>query len=262
MRFPKREWPIRRPLPLVFFCAAVATAIAGCRAGNSPERAAAFETTDHVTIQTTVYSPGSSSGPGLILLHQAGSSRESWAPFARVARAEGYFSIAIDLRGHGQSTALPGHTNPGAFTKDDWLAVLQDIPRAKQKLIDAGANPDKIAIMGASIGANLALRYAATDPQIQAVVLLSPGEEYNGIGITQTVQTYSDRPILLMATQNDGYAARSAKKLDDLAPEYTELRLYPGAAHGTDLLTGVPVAAEQVLMWLDHILGHTPPELH
>lgn len=257
MHFPKREWPIRRPLPLVFFCVAT---IFGCRAGYTPERTVAFETSDHVSIQATVYSPTAKSGPGLILLHQAGSSRESWAPFARVARTDGYFAIAIDMRAHGQSTALPGHSNPSTFTADDWLVVLKDIPRAKQELIEAGADPGQIAIMGASIGANLALRYAATDPQIQAVVLISPGEEYNGIGITQTAQTYNSRPILLMATQSDGYAARSAKKLDDLAPEYTELRLYPGAAHGTDLLTAVPVAAEQVLMWLDHILGHTPPE--
>jgi dienelactone hydrolase len=259
MRFPKREWPIRRLLPLVFCYAVAAAAVAGCRVGQSPERVLSFDSADGVTIHATVYTPSAKAGPGLILLHQAGSTRESWAAFARMARADGYFSIAIDLRGHGQSTTTPGHTNPSAFTQNEWLAVLKDIPQAKQKLIEAGADPDKLAIMGASIGANLALRYAASDPQVQAAVLLSPGEEYNGVSIVHTVQTYSARPILLMATQSDGFSARSAKKLDDLAPEYTELRLYPGAAHGADLLTAVPVAPEQVIMWLDHILGHTPP---
>lgn len=259
MLFPKREWPIRRPLPLVFLILIASAAIASCRAGQSPERSLSFKNPQHGIIHATVYAPSVTPAPGLILLHQAGSTRDSWAPFARMARANGYFAIAIDLRGHGESS---GAANPSAFTTDDWLAILNDIPAAKEQLIKAGADPNKIAIVGASIGANLAMRYAATDPQIQAIVLLSPGEEVNGIGIVQTIQTYTSRPILLMASQIDGYSARSAKKLDDLAAEYTELRLYPGAAHGTDLLDAVPVAAEQVLMWLDHILGHTSPDVH
>lgn len=256
MLFPKREWPIRRPLPLVFSVAILAVALTQCRAGQPPERAIAFKNSRGELIHATIYSPPTTPAPGLILLHQAGSSRAAWTPFARMARAEGYGVIAIDLRGHGESA---DGKNPSAFTTDDWLAVLQDIPAAKIELINAGADPKKIAIAGASMGANLAMRYAATDPDIQAIVLISPGEEVNGIGIVQTVQTYTQRPILLMAAQTDGYSSRSAKKLDDLAAEYTELRLYPGAAHGTDLLDTVPVAAEQVLMWLDHILGHTPP---
>ncbi len=259
MLFPKREWPIRRPLPLVFFVLIASTTFTACRAGRSPEHNIAFENSQRGLVHATVYTPSATPAPGLILLHQAGASRESWAPFARMARANGYCAIAIDLRGHGASA---GAANPSAFTADDWLAILGDIPAAKEQLIKAGADPNKIAIAGASIGANLAMRYAATDPQIQAIVLLSPGEEINGVSIVQTIQTYTSRPILLMAAQTDGYSARSAKKLDDLAAEYSELRLYPGAAHGTDLLDAVPVAAEQVLMWLDHILGHTPPDTH
>lgn len=231
----------------------------GCRAARSPERTITFTGASGANVHATIYSPPAKSGPGLILLHQAGSSRESWTAFAQMARADGYFSIAIDLRGHGAS-ASNGDANPSTFTADDWLAILGDIPAAKAELVKAGADPKQIALVGASMGANLAMRYAPTDPQIQAIVLLSPGEEYNGVAIVNTVQSYQSRPILLMAAQRDGYAARSAKKLDDLAQEYTELRLYPGAAHGTDLLAEVPVAGEQVLMWLDHILGHTPPD--
>lgn len=259
MRLTKRAWPIRRPRPLVFFLAATSLLGAGCRVGGSPERAIRFEGANNSSVHATIFSPAAKSGPGLILLHQAGSSRESWTSFAQLARADGYFSIAIDLRGHGAS-ASSGDANPSAFTTDDWLAILDDIPAAKAELVKAGADPNRIAIVGASMGANLAMRYAPTDPQIQAIALLSPGEEYNGVGIVNTVLAYQSRPILLMATQRDGYSARSAKKLDDLAQEYTELRLYPGAGHGTDLLAEVPVAAEQVLMWLDHILGHTPPD--
>lgn len=259
MRLTKRAWPICRPPPLGFLFAIAVLIVAGCRAGRSPERAITFDGANGTIVHATIYSPAAKTGPGLILLHQAGSSRESWTSFAQLARADGYFAIAIDLRGHGASASDSG-ANPSTFTPDDWLAILGDIPGAKAELLKAGADPNQIAIMGASIGANLAMRYAPIDPQIQAIVMLSPGEEYNGVGVGNTVQTYQSRPILLMATQRDGYAARSAKKLDDLAQEYTELRLYPGGGHGTDLLTEVPVAAEQVLMWLDHILGNTPPD--
>ncbi len=209
-------------------------------------------------MRATLYAPATTPAPGVILLHMAGSTREAWAPFQLLARADGYVSIAIDLRGHGETATREGVGNPGGFSADDWLGVLDDVAAAKQSLIEAGADPKRIAIAGASIGANLALRYAAMDPEIQAVVMLSPGEDYRGVGTIKTMETFTSRPVLMMSARGDAYSAASVQKLDALAKDFCELRLYPGVAHGTDLLSAEPVAPDQILMWLDQILGHIP----
>lgn len=76
----------------------------------------------------------------------------------------GYAVLAIDLRGHGQTG--------GSI---DWPQVDDDLPRVWAYLTGRDdVDPARTAIIGASIGANLALRTAANLPQVRGVVLLSP----------------------------------------------------------------------------------------
>lgn len=236
--------------------------MAGCRPADSPTRAIKFLSGDKRSIPATIYTPREKHPPGLILLHAAGETREAWAAFADLARTRGYLSIAIDLRGHGESKAAgPATANPSTFTGADWLAILPDIAGAKQQLLQAGADPDRLAIVGASIGANLALVYAETDPAIQALVLLSPGEKYRGIAAGPAMEKFRGRPVLIMAALGDDYAASSAKALDAIAAskQLCELRLFSGAAHGTNLLAAQPISADQILFWLDQMLGQAKP---
>jgi len=259
MYFPKRERPVYGLLPL-FLLIALSPALVSCRVEPATGREVFFESTDGYTVRTTLFSPASKPAPGIILLHMMGSTRAAWAPFQELARRDGYISIAFDLRGHGETTSSrASETQASGFSADQWLAVLDDIAGAKRVLIDAGADPKRIAVAGASIGANLALRYAAVDPDVHAIILLSPGEDYRGVTTIKTMETFTRRPVLMMAARDDAYAAASVQKLDAVAKDFCELRLYPGASHGTDLLGTDPVAAEQVLMWLDQIFNHIPP---
>lgn len=251
----RRERPVFGPLPLVF-CAFI---LAGCRAEMVSGKDITLSSSGGYTIAATVVTPAAPNPPGIILLHMMGSNRTAWKPFQLQARADGYASIAIDLRGHGDTKSDTGEReNVNTFTAADWLAVLDDVSAAKRALVESGADPDKVAVMGASIGANLALRYASSDPTIHAVVLMSPGEDYRGVTTPPVMDAYTRRPVLMMAARGDAYSASSAQKLDSLAKEFCELRLYPGTAHGTDLLAAEPVAADQVLMWLDQVLNHRP----
>jgi pimeloyl-ACP methyl ester carboxylesterase len=251
-----RERPVFGPLPRIFLLAGV-VALGACRAERDSGKDISFPSSGGYTVAATLIMPADLKPPGIILLHMVGSDRGAWRGFQSQARADGYASIAIDLRGHGQTkTTAAGGSAARIFSANDWLDVLDDIAGAKRALVEAGADPAKIALMGASIGANLAFRYTATDPEVHAVVMLSPGEDYSGVTTTKTMETFTSRPVLLMAARGDSYAAASAQKLDALAKQFCELRLYPGAAHGTDLLGAEPLAAEQVLMWLDQVLNH------
>ena len=55
---------------------------------------------------------------GVVILHGAGSAKESHFDFARGCRADGIAALAYDARGHGRSR---GDFGPGAF--DDVLAM-------------------------------------------------------------------------------------------------------------------------------------------
>ncbi len=118
----------------------------------------------------------------------------------------------------------------------------------------AGADADDLGLVGASIGANLALSYAQGDPQIQAIVLLSPGEAYKGLKILPVMKDYRRRPVLILAAEGDSHSAATARKLKRAARDYCEVRIYPGTAHGTDLLAAARNAPGQIFLWLEPIL--------
>jgi dienelactone hydrolase len=220
-----------------------------------------FTTTDGYTIAGTLYTTGQPKPPGLILIPMLGTTRDRWQSFAHAAQAEGYMSLAIDMRGHGGSTMRNGQkTSHHAFTTQDWLGVTNDIAAARLALLEAGADPDNIAAIGASIGANLALRYATIEPTIQAVVMLSPGLDYHGVTVEDAIVNVNRRPVLLMDATEDSYSADTSKTLKPLAQGHCELHEYPGAAHGTDLLDTNENAPGQILLWLSAIIGPKGPK--
>ena len=99
---------------------------------------------------------------GVVVLHGAGSAKESHFDFARGCRDEGMAALAFDSRGHGRSE---GDFGPGAV--DDVLAMA-DLLRA---------HVPRVALRGSSMGGFLALHAAARDPSICAVVAICPAPE-------------------------------------------------------------------------------------
>lgn len=215
-----------------------------------------FESKDGGILRASLYRPASPQPPGLILVPTRNSSREAWSMFAQTAQEAGYLCLAVDLRGQGES--LPPRGQPSSqrdFSTEDWKRALYDIAAAREAILACGAHPDNLAIVGAGLGANLALQYAVADPAMQAVVMVSPGLDYQGIQTDKAIIALANRPVLLMASKGDSYAAGSCARLKALAPSFSELREYEGAAHGVDLLSGNSLAAEQILLWLKAIIG-------
>lgn len=214
-----------------------------------------LQSRDGVELHATLFPCAASTPPGLILVHGAGQDRRAWEPFARRAQQEGYLCLAFDLRGHGESLRKGADTlSYRRFTTEDWRAVGEDIRAAQQAIVEAGADPDNLALVGASIGANLALQYAVDHPGIQALVLLSPGLDYRGIKTESAIAAYGMRPALLMTSEGDSYSAATCATLKARAAGFCEVRTYPGSAHGTDILAASPNALEQVFTWLKPIL--------
>lgn len=248
--------------PSLWGAAALAALALGAGCGARPElaepAALAGRADDGLAVHARLYAPlpGDHPPPGLLLVHRLGADHTSWDFFAERARRAGHLVVALDLRGHGKSTERGGaRVSYRDFTDADWAEAIVDLGTAKNTLLAAGADPLNLAVIGEGLGGTLALAYAARDPQMQAVVMVSPALRERGFDNEATLRSLDALPVLLLAAQGDALAAQSAAQLKAVAPGYAELRSYPDAAHGTDLLATAPEAPGQVLLWLKVIIG-------
>jgi alpha-beta hydrolase superfamily lysophospholipase len=97
-----------------------------------------------------------------VILHGAGSAKESHFDFARMCRDAGLAALAYDARGHGRSNGAFG---PSAI--DDVLAMCE--------LLRSYA--PGVALRGSSLGGFCAIQAAARDPSLCAVVAICPVPE-------------------------------------------------------------------------------------
>lgn len=187
-----------------------------------------------------------------LLLHMMPATKESWSAFAFRLSALGVASLAIDLRGHGASTQGPeGRLDYRHFDDAGHQAKRLDVEAALSWLREKHPGLPLIAV-GASIGANLALRAMAEHADVTAVLALSPGLEYHGVAAQDAVRRLRPgQKAMLAASREDAYAASSAEML---AAEPTEARvetlLVDGAGHGTAMLERDPSLADRVSSWI------------
>ena len=119
-------------------------------------------TSDGVQLSARLYTPESLNSDTLviILVHEPYRDRSSWAGFRIAALENGYAVITLDLRGHGQSGGDQVFDEAMDHDIDavlNWISASPDL------------NVDRVAIAGASVGANLALRAGARHPQIKTL---------------------------------------------------------------------------------------------
>ena len=180
---------------------------------------------------------------GVILVHMLDRSAEDWSFFAeKMARAE-VAVIAPDLRGHGRN-AKDGQE----FEEADYKAMVLDVEAAARWLKKQGVTT--MSCVGASIGANLCLQAAAKDADIQNVVMLSPGVNYKGVTSADVLGEYGARGLLLVASVEDKYSARSAGLLEERAKGQVRFELLENAGHGTKMLNREASLEGLVMSWV------------
>ncbi|MBI3244329.1 MAG: alpha/beta fold hydrolase [Chloroflexi bacterium] len=198
-----------------------------------------FAAPDGVQLAVAYYPPIVRPAPAVLLLHMLGRSKADWDSFARSLQKQGYAVMAMDLRGHGASAG------PVDWTKadDDTLAAWQTLTARPE--VDA----NRTAIVGASIGSNLALIAGATESRIKAVVALSPGEDYMGLKPGDTIANFGERPLLLVASADDAYSFDSIQKLAPRALA-AEKKEFTNAGHGTAMFAD-PTLEPSLIEWLN-----------
>lgn len=215
-----------------------------------------YLTEDGVEIIGSTWIPDQGQSPCVILLHMLGKTRADWNNVAQDLANRGYAVVSIDLRGHGESTKQGDSIiDVLNFNEDDFQKMVLDVEVVLKELRkNPRIDSTRIAIMGASIGANVALQTAAADPQISVVVLLSPGKSYRGIRTDTALLDYGKRSILIAASEEDEYAANSSRYLKELAQGYSKLLMYKMIGHGTEMFKAPTDLEEEIINWFDSYL--------
>jgi uncharacterized protein len=116
----------------------------------------------HDGLAYALFLPAGEPVAGVVVLHGAGSAKESHFDFARGCREDGIAAIAYDARGHGESG---GSFGPGAI--DDALAMVELMR----------AHAPRVALRGSSMGGFCAIHAGALGDGVCAVVAICPAPE-------------------------------------------------------------------------------------
>lgn len=136
---------------------------------ESPRREIILFAADSTRLAATFVLPEGGLLPAVLLIHQGGSDRHEWDFLLDSLVQRQFAALSLDLRGHGESDPLPDiiplFNDPRQAPLDVEAALhfLKSQPR-----IDS----TRIAIVGASIGGNLAC-VASSRGQIASGVVLS-----------------------------------------------------------------------------------------
>lgn len=193
------------------------------------------------------YYQGESSG--VLLLHMMPRDRKSWMSFAEKLKLAGFSSLAIDLRGHGESAGGP--TGYKTFSDAEHQASRFDVEAAAEFLKSMGAQ--KIYLVGASIGANLSLEYLSLHPEAVSAILLSPGLDYKGLKTEPFMGKLSaDQGIFLVAGDDDVYSRDTVQQLAGKISldERHKLQIFERGGHGTTIFENRPEFMEELVRWL------------
>ncbi len=124
-----------------------------------------------------------------IILHGLGESKTRF-PYlgaGQVLSKKGYDVVLIDLRTHGHSGGK--YITYGVKEKYDVKVVMDT-------LIQQGVVSDKIYVFGMTLGASVAIQYAAIDPRCKGVVAMTPYKDMESIARRLVPLTMSQQDFI------------------------------------------------------------------
>ncbi len=205
-----------------------------------------IKTNDGVIIVGDFENPSGASH-AVILLHMMPANRHSFKEFCGSLNKIGIATVAIDLRGHGQSINAIHDTNKNItldykkFSDKEHQASRLDVDGVMNFLKGKGFEEKSISFVGASIGANLSLDALIRYKDTQRALLLSPGLDYRGIKTLGLINQLSEQQkAWLISGEQDTYSMESVHTLHQKNPTQTKLSTFPTDAHGTNLFALYP----------------------
>ena len=184
--------------------------------------------------------------PAVVLVPMLGRPKDDWQAIGQRFADANIHALAIDLPGE----ALPADSTELTRWHESITAAVSYL---SSRAVDVRSGA--IGVAGASLGANLAVVAAASDPTVRSIALVSPSLDYRGVRIDAALRQYGSRPALLVASRQDLYATRSVRELVQNPPGPREVRWSDIASHGTILLSRDPELVRALVEWFQLTLG-------
>lgn len=263
-----------------------------------------LNTRDQFPLHATYYkSLRGKEAPVAVLVHEENGNRFVWQGkdgLAERLQKEGYAVLTIDLRQHGESRTGPGgNANQGGakggkkgaseLKPGDYAAMVEyDMETVKAFLYDehqaGNLNMNKLGIVAAEMGANVATAFAANDwlkephadapagsgaetprgQDVRALILISPKASLPGnLVMSQALQALRPFPVAMLfaVSKQDTKNGGQTKKLFDQASAFDRknervfFQDYPGKLNGTDMLNhGLGLEAHVVHFLNEHVM--------
>lgn len=230
-------------------------------AGLSGVDSLQLQTQDGEKVEAWFHPPASPAQPLMIYFHgNSGALIDRKDRFAKLI-AHGYGVLAFSWRGFGGSTGTPSEAG-----------LLLDAEAAYAEAIRRGYAPERIVLMGESLGTGVATMLAARH-DAAALVLDSPYDSILALaemrfpyfpvslGLIDTFRADEaiekvKAPVLMIVAEGDPITpATNAQRLFERAPEAKKMITVPGARH-TALSS--PGALEQATQWIDETVRSSP----
>ncbi len=239
--------------------ALTAAVVAAAAAAEAPSpQTVTLTTYDGVKIVGDYYPPKAEARPApmVILLHMYRSNRHAFEPLIGPLHDAGFAILAIDMRGHGDSATPELQRRVRQRDTKVFEDMVQDVRAAYDFLARREDEVDRsrFAVVGASVGCSVALRYAAKDRSVDCVVCLSPGLNYLGLDSRKDIAGIRGRTILLVSPESE---RKSSETLARLAPQKdrVQVRIVPGRSHGTRMFGVISHIEQDVADFLKKGVG-------
>jgi pimeloyl-ACP methyl ester carboxylesterase len=220
----------------------------------------------------------------VFLLHGYGLAEFAMAPWAFRLAEDGWRCVLVDLRGHGKSTGKMIYYG---------TVEARDLSQLLDQLSGRGQAASRVAVVGDSYGAALALRWKTTDPRVGWVVAMAPygvladavvnlchdyahylprevllaglaqlpavlGVSEDDLDMTAVLARHPVAALFVAGAADTVIPTAAVRQLEAAALPGSELIVVPGATHET-LPYHFDELAAPVLKWLGGRPNPTPP---
>ncbi|BCO09190.1 hypothetical protein GF1_15660 [Desulfolithobacter dissulfuricans] len=172
----------------------------------------------------------------------------------------GFTTLAMDLRGHGESRQAEDGSDDGARVLDRdpklFNAMYLDVAAAVDWLREhRHISGNRLALVGASVGCSVAMHAVASGAVIPAaVVLMTPGTNYLGVPTMQHIKSWPDRSLLILSSieEQDRDAVQIHRALKNRGAELVVLK--QDGIHGTRMFGRVEGIENRIALWLLNVM--------